>query len=110
MLHTCHPERSSDIEDLLVGELFSSIFGETIPFYLVTGVSEVVYSCMTELLSLHEDGKPDSSHHLASTMLHALVSSAAWAIKSTYPPLALAITHVGAMEVCNQAPYFLIVL
>ncbi|KAK4313494.1 hypothetical protein Pmani_015156 [Petrolisthes manimaculis] len=68
------------------------------------GVSDLVYYCMTELLSLHEDGKPNSSQHLASTMLQALVSSAAWASKTTYPPLALAITHFGTNETLAQHP------
>ncbi|KAK3863684.1 hypothetical protein Pcinc_030571 [Petrolisthes cinctipes] len=68
------------------------------------GVSDLVYSCMTELLSLHEDGKPNSSQHLASTMLQALVSSDAWASKTTYPPLALAITHFGTKETLAQHP------
>nr|XP_045582396.1 thyroid adenoma-associated protein homolog [Procambarus clarkii] len=62
------------------------------------GVSDIVYTCMTELLELHEDRLPGQAKVLATDILGAVVSFAAWSSKSTYPPLALAISYVGAQE------------
>ncbi|XP_063610801.1 uncharacterized protein LOC134784627 [Penaeus indicus] len=68
------------------------------------GVSDVVYTCMSELLELHDDRQSGQAKVLASNMLDALVSSAAWTSKSTYPPLGLAISFVGAQEALQQHP------
>lgn len=68
-------------------------------FDIFAGVSDVVYTCMSELLELHDDRQPGRAKVLASNMLDALVTSAAWTSKSTYPPLGLAISFVGANEV-----------
>ncbi|ROT78520.1 Thyroid adenoma-associated protein-like protein [Penaeus vannamei] len=68
------------------------------------GVSDVVYTCMSELLELHDDRQPGQAKVLASNMLDALVTSAAWTSKSTYPPLGLAISFVGANEALQQHP------
>ncbi|XP_069954857.1 tRNA (32-2'-O)-methyltransferase regulator THADA-like isoform X2 [Cherax quadricarinatus] len=68
------------------------------------GVSDVVYSCMVELLELHEDGVPGRAKDLATGILAALVSSAAWSSKSTYPPLALAISYVTPREALALQP------
>lgn len=67
--------------------------------YTRIGASDIVYTCMVELLELHEDGQPGRAKMLAKDMLAAVFSSAAWGSKSTYPPLALAVSHVGAEEV-----------
>ncbi|XP_042881399.1 thyroid adenoma-associated protein homolog isoform X2 [Penaeus japonicus] len=68
------------------------------------GVSDVVYLCMSELLELHDDKQPGQAKVLASNMLDALVTSAAWTSKSTYPPLGLAISFVGAHEALQLHP------
>ncbi|XP_071535152.1 tRNA (32-2'-O)-methyltransferase regulator THADA-like isoform X2 [Panulirus ornatus] len=68
------------------------------------GASDVVYTCMVELLELHEDGQPGSAKMLAKNMLATLLSSAAWGSKSTYPPLALAVSYVGAEEALDLHP------
>ncbi|MPC10265.1 hypothetical protein E2C01_002897 [Portunus trituberculatus] len=69
------------------------------------GVSELVVKCMEELLSLHEDGTEGARQQLARDILQALLYSSSssvtsvWTSKSTYPPLALALTHLGCQEV-----------
>lgn len=82
---------------MLVSVTYSTLY---IIIDIFTGVSDVVYTCMSELLELHDDRQPGQAKELASNMLEALVSSAAWTSKSTYPPLGLAISYVGAQEVC----------
>ncbi|KAK8399797.1 hypothetical protein O3P69_003670 [Scylla paramamosain] len=77
------------------------------------GVSELVVKCMEELLSLHEDGTEGARQQLARDMLQALLLSSSsshstatsvWTSKSTYPPLALALTHLGCQEALHLYP------
>lgn len=65
---------------------------------------------MSELLELHDDKQQGQAKVLASNMLDALVTSAAWTSKSTYPPLGLAISFVGAHEVWLIATNFILLL
>ncbi|XP_045130483.1 uncharacterized protein LOC123515715 [Portunus trituberculatus] len=74
------------------------------------GVSELVVKCMEELLSLHEDGTEGARQQLARDILQALLYSSSssvtsvWTSKSTYPPLALALTHLGCQEALHLYP------
>ncbi|XP_050733301.1 uncharacterized protein LOC127006950 isoform X2 [Eriocheir sinensis] len=79
----------------------------------------MVGKCMEELLSLHEDGEKGKRKKLAKEMLDALLSSSSssssssfspsfsssiWSSKSSYPPLALAVTHLGCEEALQHHP------
>ncbi|XP_066944659.1 tRNA (32-2'-O)-methyltransferase regulator THADA-like [Macrobrachium rosenbergii] len=68
------------------------------------GVSDTVYSCMTELLHLHEEESPGQAKTLSLQMVSNLVCVDAWNLKSTYPPLALAMSFVGAEMVLQKYP------
>ncbi|KAK7077950.1 hypothetical protein SK128_011826, partial [Halocaridina rubra] len=88
-----------------------SVSGDTV-FHLLNsywespakGVSDVVYSCMSELLQLHDDENPGQAEVIAMHMIESLVDSNGWKSKSTYPLLALSITYVGAGMVLQRYP------
>ena len=59
-------------------------------------MSDTVYRCMAELLELHEDECPGQAKVIAMQIVSNLVGTMAWNLKSTYPPLALAISFASA--------------
>ncbi|KAG7155186.1 Thyroid adenoma-associated protein-like 1 [Homarus americanus] len=92
--------------------IFTTLSNQDTVFHLLNsnwenpskGVSDVVYVCMVELLELHEDDAPDQAKSVASSMVMSLSSSDAWTSKSTYPPLALAVSYIGAQKAVMLCP------
>ncbi|XP_068212279.1 tRNA (32-2'-O)-methyltransferase regulator THADA-like [Palaemon carinicauda] len=68
------------------------------------GVPDLVHSAMIELFQLHEEEAPGRSQELALQMVANLVSVDAWNLKSTYPPLSLAVLFAGSKIILEKYP------